>query len=195
MPSDTNQPFQGTRIQRLSRFWGKLLIIGIIFLILLVMSLIKVTPFTWYKNPDFGLQIKYPEYWKIREYPQGVEAVIFISPAENEDDQFFENVNITKKPVPANKRRIKDFSEDAIQQLRGVFEDNIVILQSRGMNIAGRPGHILLFKGSGPDPVKYMHAWFISGRTAFIITYTAMERDFDNYYQDALEMVKSIRLL
>jgi len=195
MPSGSDEPLRGSRIQRLSRFWGRLVLLGIVFLIVVILSLIKVTPFAVYQNPKFGIQIKYPDYWRILEYPEGVEAIVFISPPEDEDDQFFENVNITKKPVPPNKRRMEYFTEDAIRQLRGVFDENIEILQSRSMSIAERPGHILIFKGTSPEPVKYMHAWFISGDTAYIITYTAMERDFDHYFRDALDMVKSVRLL
>ncbi len=195
MDSQTPKPLYESKIRRLSRLWGGLIAVAVVFLILLILSLIKVTPFAVYSNPKFGLQIKYPEYWKIIEYPEGVEAILFMSPPEDENDRFYENINITKKPVPPDKRNFKDFSDEAVRQLTGVFEENIQILQSRTIGIAGRPGHLLIFKGRGEDSAKYMHAWFTSGATAYIITYTAREKDFDNYFKDAMDMIKSVRLL
>jgi len=184
------------RLKWQSRLYGALITAGGLLLVIVILAAIKVTPFAVYESRTLGFRIKYPELWQVIEQPQGVEAVIFVSPAENEADEYRENVNVTTAAVNYGTRTLDAFTATTIRQLTGLFEENIEVLQSRPYSMGGRPGHLLVFSGkSVGEPAQYLHVWCIAGTKAYIITYTALKKDFDRHFRDVLDMVKSFRLL
>ena len=195
-PESANNLKPLSRLQRLSRLYGKLIAGTLLLVLLSVLVLVKVTPFEYYENEALGFRMKYPAYWRVQEYPQGVQAIVFVSPPVNDTDRFFENVNVTMVEVPDKIRTIRAFSRKAIRQVTGTFEGMIEIVQSRSFPVAGRSGHLFIFVGEkATEPVQYMHVWVLRGQWAYVITYTALEKDFENYHKDVLDMIKSFQFI
>ena len=173
-----------------------MVVAGLGILLIVVLAAIKITPVAVYENKELGFSIKYPEYWRVVEKPQNVDVVVFVSPQESEADAYWENVNVTVVPLDPKISSLGKFTTVTIRQLTGVFEGQIQVLQSYPFSVGGRPGHVLVFCGRNTaEPIQYMHAWTVWGTRAYIITYTALKKDFDNYAADAMDMIKSFKLL
>jgi len=170
-----------------------LLVFGIFFTLIAAMAAIKVTPMATYRNKEYKFKIRYPKYWDVYT-PKG-PMVAFVSPLVDDVDWFQESVNVTTIYVGQRKPSVEEFATVAVRQLVGVYEDNIELMQSRPYKIGPYPGHLVIFAGRKTDtPFKYMIGIFIKNDTAFMVTYAALEEDFDDYLNAVRAMFRSVRV-
>lgn len=169
-------------------------ILGIILIMGVIWIVSKEHRFNKYHNKAGGFSISYPATWSYEENKGGA-AVIFFSPKENELDFFKENVNVVIQDISANPLDLNAYTALAIKQMRLVFEDNFVVIESAPAFVAGRGAHRLVFIGKGPDTeLKYMSVWTLDGMTAYQITYTALSSQYDRYVGEMKRMVSSFRV-
>ena len=150
--------------------------------------------FKSYKNEEHGFSIKYPALWALEENKNDT-AVIFYSPQENDMDFFKESVNVVVQDISGNPMNIKDYSQLAIEQMEAVFEENMIIFESEPTFFADRSGYKLVFVGKGPETdYKYMSVWTIEGLTAYQLTYTSLNSQYERYVSKVKKMQESFRI-
>ena len=169
-------------------------LVGIILILSVAWIMSKEHRFKNYYNKPGGFSINYPASWSFQENKGGA-SVIFFSPQENDLDFFKESVNVVVQDISANPMDLKAYTELAIKQMKLVFEDNFIILDSGMISIGGQPGFKMTFLGKGSDTeLKYMSAWTLDGLTAYQITYTAVSSQYDRYIGKMKRMVSSFRI-
>ena len=122
-------------------------------------------------------------------------AVLFYSPQENDLDFFKESVNVVVQDISGNPLNLKEYSQLAIEQMKVVFGDNMVIFESAPTFFADQSGYKLIFVGKGPETdLRYMSVWTIKGLTAYQVTYTALNSQYERYISKVKKMLKSFRI-
>ena len=123
----------------------------------------------------------------------GVEAIVFLSPLENDNDKFSENVNVfiedlTKYPgLTLNK--YEGLNLDQLSKLITDFR----IIERKDNVISGMPARIIIFSGrQGIYHIKQMQTYIIANNRAYVITFTAEETQYRNYEEVAKKIVNSI---
>jgi len=168
--------------------------IGIILILSGAWVVSREYRFRSYTSDDHGFSIKYPAVWSQEENKNGA-AVLFYSPQENDLDFFKESVNVVVQDISGNPTNIKEYSQLAIEQMKAVFGDNMIIFESNPTFFAGQSGHKLVFVGKGPEAdLQYMSVWTIKDLTAYQVTYTALNSQYERYMSKVNKMLKSFRI-
>jgi hypothetical protein len=76
-----------------------------------------------FDQADILFTAKYPASW-VNKIKEG-KRVFFTSPAENKDDDFFQNINIsvTSNPQYGNTLKVKDVVQDIVDKVQGSFDE------------------------------------------------------------------------
>ena len=168
---------------------------GLISLLLIGWFYFKEFRFKNYSNLEQGFSLRYPADWTIEENKNGA-AVIFYAPSKNALDIFQENVNVVVREQGNDPTGLEEYSRLAVEQLRTVFHDNVVMLENENTRLAGLPGHKIVFVGKGVETdLKYYCVWTIKGSRAFQITYTSLEADYDDYVAKVNRLIGSFRII
>jgi len=151
--------------------------------------------FKTYEDKQKRFSLKYPADWSIEEGKQGT-AAIFLSQQENDLDYFRENVNIVVQFLDQNKpKQLNKYSKDAIDQMKMVFGEGMIIVDSGQVFFAGQTGYKAVFVLESPQmKMKYMSVWTIKGEYAYQFTYTTLLSQYDLYYPKVKKMIKSFRI-
>ena len=150
--------------------------------------------FKSYKNSEHGFSIKYPAAWSLEENKNGA-VVLFYSPQENDLDFFKESVNVVVQDISGNPMDIRGYSQLAIEQMEAVFGENMIIIESAPTFFADRTGYKLIFLGKGPETdLRYMSVWTIEGLTAYQVTYTSLNSQYERYVSKVKRMLRSFRI-
>jgi PsbP-like protein len=148
-----------------------------------------------FNQADILFTAKYPATWanKIKEG----KRVFFTSPAENESDDFRQNINIsvTTNPQYGTALKIKDVIQEIVDQVKGGFNE---------FNEESRTS----FKWNGIDAVEITYTGntksgdVISARITqrlcfyktrlYLLTYTAL-KDSDAYAATAKQIINTIK--
>jgi len=168
--------------------------VGIFLILSVAWVASKDYRFKRYKNEENNFSIKYPALWAYEENINGA-AVVFYSPQENDLDFFKESVNVVVQDIAGNPMEIKDYAKLAIKQMEAVFGENMIIIESEPIFFANRSGYKLVFVGKGPETdLRYMSVWAIEGLTAYQVTYTSLNTQYEHYVSKVKRMLRSFRI-
>ncbi|MBT1688451.1 hypothetical protein [Dawidia soli] len=158
---------------------------------LFVSFLLLATPqtkFLTYTNPMNKFNMRYPERWQNQA---GMNAVAFLSPKENEQDAFQENVNLMLQDLTQQPMNIDQYTELTRQQVVQ-FAGNDAIVSLKDATIGGQPCKEFVFKMAYDGRnLKLKQYWFIKEQTAYLFTYTAETTQYANYENVATNLMKS----
>ena len=153
-----------------------------------------ISQFSPYYDKTYGFDIQYPVGWQVIRSPNPKVAVVFLSPKENALDVFRENVNITIEDVPAQIANLKSFSDKIILQMTKVFK-NVKVRESRPFMFGQRNGYRVVFTADKPDAITILNVWTIkSASKAYILTYMAISRNYQQYLGLVDVMIRSFKL-
>src|SRR5688572_1809821 len=97
--------------------------------------------FATYKNPENNFSIKIPKVWQKKDnVPQTV--VMFLSPRENENDLFPENVSVGREPAPGYD--LNKYSNVSIKALAKQYK-NIKFLSQETKVINSNKANIIVY--------------------------------------------------
>jgi eukaryotic-like serine/threonine-protein kinase len=148
--------------------------------------------FILYENETHNFQINHPRKWEVAEGVMGT-VVAFISPRENADDKFRENINVAVGDLAAYPGLTLDkYEEISLAQLTNLITDFKLVKRGNSV-ISGMPAKTLVFTGrQGIFQVKFMQAYMIANNRAYVITFSAENREYRNYEEVTKEMLNSI---
>ncbi len=152
----------------------------------------SIDDFRVYDNDEFI--ILYPDYWDFKENFQGAD-VVFIAPLTNIYDSFSENLNVIIQDFGNEKWNLDKYTAYSIHQITA-FSDNGIVLESKPITLSNQEGHHLLYiYKNGSIIIKSKAVYTIENNKAYLITYTAEEKEYDNYIDDINKMIESFRII
>ncbi len=145
-------------------------------------------------------KIKYPTNWTLRKPDATEKAKLFVrSPSDGDNDDFTENLNIIK-----NKINVEKVAATELQlTIKATFEKNLSnfkLIKEKITISNGVSAYYVEYEATkqidGKNIVVNMvQQIFVKNFTLNTLTYSATEKSSKNYYNAALEMIKSYTLL
>ena len=133
------------------------IILGLIIIILINIPIIGANEdqLALYQNKKYQIEALYPKSWEIAEETFGVQ-VMFISPFENSDDKFRENVNIVIKELEQTAADLEAISQASIEQISQLITDFKLISYEK-VQFSGYESRLIIYSGK--------HRWLRSPHT------------------------------
>lgn len=137
-------------------------------------------------KPDYS--ISYSPEWELKTNPQ--LEVLISSPLSGAGDDFADNFNLLKQDLSASNEDLQLYdSITKAQTINALGKDAILSSKNEGDHRS------LLFKGpySGRQ-LKWKQVYYVKNKTAYVLTYTAEEKNYDKYAAIAESIFNSFKL-
>ena len=141
----------------------------------------------------YQIRIKYPKNWAVAKDLAGT-IVTFVSPKDDELDNFNENLNISVSDLPSDITTLEQFSKIATGQVQAVFGSNIEVVQSEAIEFAGFPAYSYVMHSTQPPELNLRFVWFFKDNKAYIITYAAQMLQYKKYLGTFNDMLRSFSI-
>lgn len=159
--------------------------------------------FKTYKNPKFGLTLSYPSNWSVNELRKdpGVPAnnsivAIFKSPPQGQNDKYVENVIVNIQGPRSDIVSLEHYTQNSLRAF-GNMSDTIKILNSSQDTVDGLPAHQLIYTSSafpGLNLKKMQQFTVVNNNTAYVVTFSAEESQYDKNLPEIQKMVNSLNI-
>lgn len=159
----------------------------VIILMLCVSSFVFAEEFNIYKSPFFNFVISYPQNWKIKDI-SGI--VVFISPLENKDDKFSENVNVVVEDIGKYRLSLEQYAKAADDNWLKI-DSKVRVIDFQKTNLNGEEAFYTIAEN---DKFKFKQYKLIKNNKAFIITYTSELNKFNKFLNIADIIIQSFKI-
>ena len=154
------------------------------------LAIISIPGWLTYTDSANKFTVNYPKEWVHKET---VNSVLFLSPKENDNDNFQENVNILLQDLsekPMNLEQYTTLSKKMIKE----NAPSSAIISSTPTTFAGQRSvetiYTMTFEGRA---MKLKQTWFIKNKTAYVLTFTAEQSKYDKYEPTATAIINSFK--
>jgi len=147
-----------------------------------------------YVDQSNGLSIQYPENWeKIVNVEGQIKTAVFVSPSDDDSDEFFENLVIVTGP--AYDTTLEDGFDGFIQGLAPNIP-NFKILESDNVIISGIPAFKISYKGGVDNNTSSLMAElvFTISNNQFIAVNFVAEPTYPDYASLSQEIFDSVQI-
>jgi eukaryotic-like serine/threonine-protein kinase len=150
-----------------------------------------------YENSTYGIKIKYPQNWSIKEIEQynttTTDVARFLSPQTNVNKPYQSNLTVEiedlKQPIS-----LDEYTNSRVNEITQ-FLDDAKIDKSLLTQLANRPAHEVVYAGKEDKYIiKRKAVWTLSNNKAYIITYAAEESQYDDLLKTAEQMIDSLEI-
>jgi len=152
--------------------------------------------FRIYRNPKYGVSLKYPSKWDKFENAFGTLVTFRKAKGENAQD-YLENVNLVVGQLPVGEKVSLDEYADMIAENLKKNSPSIQIIDSKPATLSGKPAHENLyqykFKGNGPD-LRRMQVYTLIANRVYVFSYTATPENFDASLPTVQAMLDSLQI-
>lgn len=155
--------------------------------------------FEKYINFNYDIEIMYPLNWeRVESYdsPEGISIVQFLSPKENDNDQFQENLNIELVDTSSTPNTTPN---EYIEQTSQYFKDklpNYKVIESASTLLQGNPAYKLVKKFTSPidqEETQNLEIVTIIDDKLYKISYNAKANKYDQYLPAIQKMMTSLK--
>ncbi|RJO64685.1 MAG: hypothetical protein C4540_03195 [Candidatus Omnitrophota bacterium] len=148
-----------------------------------------------YKNGLFRYTVRYPASFTVSDIGGG-GIVSFISPRSNENDIFFESINIIVQNFGSNSLTLNQYYKATREALEEPTSSTKVAQVKKIRLKNKQEAYALLFSTLERGVfAKCLQTIFVHRNKGYIITYVAMPDEFERYVADARLITNSFRLL
>lgn len=156
-------------------------------------SNIKAMPgFKVYENSKEGFAMQYPETWSVRENSFNT-IVSFLSPLENKDDKFSENVNIVSEAIGDKSVTLDQYYKVSEENLKKFFSD-FKLIKNEATTLSGSPARMVIYTASQNQlKLRTTQTFTIKDGKAYIVTLTNTQNDPNQYMSDMLKISQSFQ--
>lgn len=145
-----------------------------------------------YSNKRHGISVEVPDGWRVEEPKEGSIIVFLYSPKDGEVDNFAENINISVETLPSEMTAEKYFSLISPSLKKMLPEFNLIKDGTANLQAGKAKWLIAEFKMKGMV-IRSLTFIVVKGKTAHIVTCTALNNTFEKYIEQFETAVKSLR--
>ena len=159
-----------------------------------VSNLEKVLPTNWTVFSNDSYYIEFPAHWELNQQKElGAEFFLF-SKLRSEEDEFRESVNLLKQDISGYYLDLDEYAKLTVGQIENLLENGKIIESSRVLNTT-KNFHKLIFTGTQNNrKLKFEQYFWVVGDDAFILTFTSVANQFDDYQKEAEGILNSFVL-
>lgn len=150
----------------------------------------KDTNIVTYINQDHNIKINYPLDWEKQEGTFGT-TVMFISPLEDDSDQFRENLNIIVQDISSQPMTLSEYAEISIGEIKQFITEAEILSSTEK-----RDSYEIVYTGKqGEFSLKWMQTIIIQNNKVYVISYTAEPDKYDNFMELIQKMIDSFEVI
>ncbi|MBS3067348.1 hypothetical protein J4450_01485 [Candidatus Micrarchaeota archaeon] len=141
---------------------------------------------------NYGFTVTYPKNWELIETNTSAKIVI-VATFEDENDSFRENIAIGIEDLTTNVQ-VQDYAIKNIEDI-----EKKLGIKSEGedtVEINGIVSYKVIFspRTKNEISIKQMQVYMLKDNTAYILTFTSEEKNFDNYMNKVDEIINSFTI-
>jgi len=159
----------------------------VIVLMFCVSSFVFAEEFNTYKSPLFNFVISYPQTWEMKQI-SGIIA--FLSPLEDKDDKFQENVNVVVEDISGKQLSSEQYAK-AADDAWLKYDSKLRVIDFQKTNLNGKDAFYTIAED---DKLKYKQYKFVKNNTAYVLTYTSELDKFNKFLTTADTIIKSFEI-
>ncbi|WP_298902343.1 hypothetical protein [uncultured Psychroserpens sp.] len=143
----------------------------------------------WTNFENATYAIEYPESWTFDDSGQ-MQTTFFINSPLTEDDTFKENINLIIQNLKGQNINMKDYVELTQKQTKGMLDDG-KILESNGDD----KQHVMVLTGKvSGNALKFKQVLIFHQEVMYILTFSALEKSYDDYIKTGNTILNSFKL-
>lgn len=148
----------------------------------------------WKTYDQNGYYIEYPSEWEVNGVEDNGMQFAFLSPLSSETDNFSENINLLKQDISSYNLDLDSYVDISKKQIASMVEDG-KILVSQKLEKNGRSFYEMVYAGEQEGmTLKWKQYCWVENGNAYVLTYTAMAEEYDNYESTATQIMDSFKL-
>jgi eukaryotic-like serine/threonine-protein kinase len=146
-----------------------------------------------YQNPNYGITLKYPAQWEIKQDPILGEVARFVSPKENPSDQFQESLSITVEPLETPNMSLEKYTEATVNSIsKELTKDIISPISIKLENQEAK--QVIYTQKEGDIKIKTLQIWTIKNNRVYVITFKAEFTKYSEFEKTAKTMIESLKI-
>ncbi len=152
----------------------------------------------WRTLDEDNYSITYPESWKRDTAKAEGVAFSFLSPQRGIGDNWLDNVSLVLNDISSNNWGLDSFVTYMEGELPSMIENLKILENERVENSNGdepdpvNTHHRLLYTGNfAGKEIKFEQRFWAFGGTAYTLAYSATQKDYDWYKEEAEKMMNS----
>jgi hypothetical protein len=148
----------------------------------------------WTQYDDSKFEMIYPSDWSKNTSGEMGMTFVFLSPLASKEDAFRENVNLVVQDLSGMDIDLQAFVEISENQVKTLIT-NGEILTSERQSSANGECHKLIYTGThGVYDLRFEQNFWVIGDTAYILTFTCEEDQYDAYKLLSKQILNSFKL-
>jgi len=140
-----------------------------------------------YNDNKFGFTLSYPSSWEKKEI-SGLTA--FISPLENDKDLFRENVSVGREDISKYPITLVEYIRISMDNWKKQAP-GLKTLDKKKAKIDRKDTTYFTCQTGN---TKHRQYYLLHENVAYVLTYTATEKQFDSYLKSAEKIIKSLKI-
>lgn len=138
--------------------------------------------------------VNYPADWEADFSLVSGTDIMFLAPSESAESVLRANVSLTVQTLPSSEITLPVFVQRSESQIRNIAMDQEILISEQGMN-GGMPFHRVVFNQVLDSILlRREQHYIVSGRHAYVLTYSAAVSNSFRFTEDAIKIMKSFRL-
>lgn len=146
------------------------------------------------KHETDSYGIKYPNSWTLFKDDDLGEAIHVVAPKSGGDDEFTENVSVIVQDLSGYNIDLDNYVKLAEKQIEETVNEG-TILSSQRFEAGTVRSHKIIYKGEIKGfNLKLIRYYQLKNEKAYILTYTALDKDFEKHKLFGQQILNSFRL-
>lgn len=146
-----------------------------------------------YQNPNYGITLKYPARWEIKQDPILGEIARFVSPKENPSDPFQESLSITVEPLETPNMSLEKYTEATVNSIsKELTKDIISPISIKLENQEAK--QVIYTQKEGEIKIKTLQIWTIKNNRVYVITFKTEFTKYAEFEKTAKSMIESLKI-
>ena len=145
-----------------------------------------------YTNARYLYSVDYPADWRVKEISR---VTLFMSPLESREDKFAENVEVDVDDLSREEEvSLIEYHRQSVSLATGILKD-FKLLEEAKTEFMGREAIAVLYTATVKErSFRFKKIVFMVGKSAYAVTYNALDEDFEKYLPVAEKIMRSLQV-
>lgn len=172
-----------------------LAILVVIMGITMTVSNISAIHEKWHNFSNDEFEISYPEGWTPDTSRREMGAsVILLSDAENESDDFRENINVNIQDLSKQKMTVEQFAKISEAQISKMIQQVTILRSEKVTDTPGRMWCMEFENSKAGEELRWKQYYYPKDDKMYVLTFTAKKSAYDKFHLLADKIMNSFTL-
>jgi serine/threonine-protein kinase len=172
-----------------------LAILVVVTAITMTVSNISAIHEKWHNFSNDFFEISYPEGWTPDTSRREMGAsLILLSEAENESDNFRENINVNIQDLSKQKMTVEQFAKISEAQINKMIQDVTILRSEKATDTPGRMWCMEFENSKAGEELRWKQYYYPKDDKMYVLTFTAKKSAYDKYHLLADKIMNSFTL-